>query len=62
VAASHHRLLLFRSSSTMSGCSTTDKTYRAVQDANEAQVKGGAKYHVVGGASGSVSPCEFIQF
>ena len=59
MAASHHRLLLFRSSSTMSGCSTTDKTYRAVQDANEAQ---GAKYLVVGGGSGSVSPCELIQF
>ena len=45
----------------MSGCptTTTDKTYRAVKDANEAQVEGGAKYFVAGGGSGSVSPCEF---
>lgn len=55
MAASHLRLLLFLSSSTMPGCPTTDKTYRAVLDANG----DGAKYLVAGGGSGSVSPCEF---
>ena len=34
-----------------------DKVYRAVEDANKEQ-DGGYKYHVVGGAAGTVSPSE----
>ena len=41
---------------------TTDKTYRAVRAANEAQApdEGGTKYNVVGGGSGSVSPSKIL--
>ena len=53
VIASHARLLSF---SPMK-INTTDKTYRAVIGANEAM--GEAKYHIVGGSAGSVSPCKF---
>ena len=35
-----------------------DKTYRAVQAANEVQPDG-YKYHIVGGAAATVSPSKF---
>ena len=53
---------LFLHHATLSEFYETDKTYRALKDANEAQEEGGAKYHIVGGAAGSVSPCKISHF